>query len=453
MAFLWSFGAACGRWRPQLLLVAIGVLALSVAGAGVRLAQQWRDETYVPTSAELLALRARLYVASANGDGSASAAGTGGAAAAFASSGAESSWRARLAALRTLGVPSHWDADNQVHAALIDGLLRRARDNTLIVMYGSGALEELLLNAVCHWARLRMNNYIIFSSGEALQALRAHPLLAGAPTEAVVDVVTVLGGPASGLAGVDLGAYHNFDTTGFSVQTRIKFLLAELMVQLGLHVIVQDADVIPLRDFRPHILSRACRAVDEALRRQPPSEAGAAATLVAPRNGPAPLPPAETVTTCGTADYTPAAERGELFALDTAPFIFTSLEMRDDADFPNKAACNCNHNTGFFFLRSSYFSVFAMRHVVRMLEHDKAASTDQRIFGEFLRGWGSLLDERVAPLSYDLFPSGLAWVPGKEEDQALAIHANWVFGLKEKRAKLFRAGLMLWDAQTKMCLR
>ena len=45
MALLLSFGAACGRQRPQLLLVAIGVLALSVAGAGVRLAQQWRDET------------------------------------------------------------------------------------------------------------------------------------------------------------------------------------------------------------------------------------------------------------------------------------------------------------------------------------------------------------------------------------------------------------------------
>ena len=434
-------------------LVAIVVLALSAAVASLRLAQQWRDETYVPTAAELLALRARLYVAPAGGDGFAPAAGTGDAAAAFASSGAEFSWRARLSALRTLGVPSHWDAENSVHTALIDGLLHRARENTLIVMYGSGALEELLLNAVCHWARLRMGNYVIFSSGEALHALRAHPSLAGAPTEAVVDIATVLGGPAAGLAGVDLGAYHNFDTTGFSVQTRIKFLLAELMVQLGLHVIVQDADVIPLRDFRPHILSRACRAVDEALRPQPLPEALAAASLVSHRSGPAPLPPADTFTICGTADFTPAAERGELFALDTAPFIYTSLEMRDDADFPDKASCNCNHTTGFFILRSSYFAVFAMRHVVRMLEHDKAARTDQRIFGEFLRGWGPLLDERVAPLSYDLFPSGLAWVPGKEEDQVLAIHANWVFGLREKRAKLFRAGLILWDAQTKTCLR
>ena len=94
-----------------------------------------------------------------------------------------------------------------------------------------------------------------------------------------------------------------------------------------------------------------------------------------------------------------------------------------------------------------------MRHVVRMLEHDKVASTDQRIFGEFLRGWGTLLDERVAPLSYDLFPSGFTWVPGKEGDQTLAIHANWVFGLEKKRAKLFRAGLLLWDTQANKCLR
>ena len=349
-----------------------------------------------------------------------------------------SSWRLRLDALRTLGVPSYWDSSRSSHAAIIAGLLERALDNTIIVMYGTGGLEEFMANAVCHWARLRMENYVIFTTGAVLQSLRAHPALAGVPTAAVLDISEVFGTDISGSDG-----YHNFDTAGFASHTRVKFLIAELMVQLGLHAIIQDTDVIPLQDYRPHILAEACSAVMKA--RQIHSQKSDVKKFHIASTQ-------EFDKICTTSDYTGSAERGELFALDTAPFIFTQLEMPNDRDFPDKSQCNCNHNTGFFFIRSSYFSVFAMRHLIRMLEHDNVASTDQRIFGEFIRGWGSLLDERVASLSFDLFPSGKDWVPGKESSTALIIHANWIFGLQMKRKKIFRAGLLLWDSSSRACL-
>lgn len=422
--------AQCRRDPRSRLCLGVALLAAALAAAFVfrHATRDWEMwEPPIPTASELHARRARLVAATrvSGGDEEPPV---------FAVAGAETSWRARLAALRVLGVPSYWDADK--HAALISSLLVRAKDNTLVVMYGTGAMEDFLLNAVCHWSRLRIDNYVVFSSGTALSALRAHPALHGAPTAAAVDIIDVLG-PVIG--GVDLQAYHGFDSAeGFSTQTRVKFLLAELMVQLGLHVIVQDADAIALRDFRPHILGLACSAVQGARAHSPSGDAAVSKSTAA--------------ATCGTADFSQAAAAGELFALDSAPFIYISLEFADEAHFPDRADCNCNHNTGFFFLRSSYFSVFAMRHLVRVLERN-TEHNDQRVFGEFIRSWGPLTADRIATLSYDLFPSGVHWrgEPTSKENGALVIHANWMVGLARKKRKITRAGMMLWDVEERRC--
>ena len=386
----------------------------------------------LPSAGELSLLRARLPVAPKTLGAAPSET--------LAVLGAAKAWRARLASLHTLGVPSYWDETSAAHTALIDAFINRAHDNTLIVMYGTGGLESFMMNAICHWARLKISNYVIFSSGRALRTLRAHPLLSGAPNIAVVDVNDVLG---SVLLGVDLDSYHAFDSDAFRVQTRLKFLLAELMVQIGLHVVIQDTDVIVQRDFRPHMLSLACGAVDVARNRHEPG-------APPPRSAKGSAPPETSATVCGTADYTLAAERGELFGLDSAPFIYFQTETPPGVDFPDKV--HCNHNTGFFFLRASYFSVFAMRHMIRVIEHDIKRS-EQRIFGEFMEGWGPLLSKRVGELPFDLYQSGYYWrETPSAENQALTIHANWILGLEDKTEKLLRAGLLLWDEASGTCL-
>ena len=209
----------------------------------------------LPSAAEAEVLRARLFAAPGL---------TAAPEPIIAHAGATSAWRARLAALRTLGVPSYWNPDNTAHVAIIEALMARAIDNTVIIMYGSGGLVGLMANAVCHWARLGMRNYVLFVSNGALAALRAHPSLHGPPDAAVINVAEVFGAI---LVNVDLDSYANFDTNAFRLQARIKFLLAELMVQLGLHVIIQDTDVVPLLDYRPAILTLACHAVKEAQQR------------------------------------------------------------------------------------------------------------------------------------------------------------------------------------------
>lgn len=385
----------------------------------------------LPTAEELSVLHARLPVAPR----------LSGAAPleTLAALGAATAWRARLASLRTLGVPSYWDETNAAHVILIEAFIHRAHDNTLIVMYGTGGLENLMMNAICHWARLQMNNYVIFSSGRALRSLRAHPLIFGSPNIAVVDVNDVLG---SVLIGVDLDTYHDFFSDAFRVQTRIKFLLAELMVQIGLHVVIQDTDVIVQRDFRPHMLALACGAVDDARYLHEPG-------APPPRSAKSGTPADNAATVCGTADYTQAAERGELFGLDAAPFIYFQTEMPAGVDYADKEYCN--HNTGFFFLRASYFSVFAMRHMIRVIEHDIKRS-EQRIFGEFIKGWGPLLSKRVGQLPFDLYPSGYYWRENPSaENHAFIVHANWILGLEDKTEKLLRAGLLLWDGASGVC--
>lgn len=361
------------------------------------------------TAAETAALRQRLFLNSPHVPASATLA-------APLAEGQPQAWEPRLQALHLLGVPSHWDAARASHVRLIPLLLSRAQDNTMIVMYGNSGTLELMMNAICHWSRLRMRNYVIFSHGApTLAALRAHPLLHGAPDVAVLDLVDFLGADA---LRHDFEAYHDFGSPTFRVLSSFKYLAVELFLQLGVHAILQDTDVIPQRDYRPHLLRLACEAVERA------AENASAPVAGAPQPGPQ---------RCGQSNFL-TLPPGELFALDKAPFLFAQM------DNPWGGCCN----TGFYLMRSCWFSLFALRHMDVMLAHELGIS-DQNVLSLFTEQWGAMARERIVMLGWDAFPSGYGWEDtANQHADAVVVHANWLTGMKDKLHKIYNAGLMLW---------
>ena len=323
-------------------------------------------------------------------------------------------WRAHLTALRVLGVPTRWDAASPLHARLLPQLVSRAEDATLIVMYGNSGMLPLMMNAICHWHRLGMRNYVVFSHGAAtLGALRGHPLLHGPPDVAVLDLLSLVGDiNDEGANPIDVEAYQNFGGAAFRRVTAFKYLAVELIVQLGLHVILQDTDVVPQRDYRPIMLRLACEAMERA-------SAGSA-----PQPGPQ---------RCGTSDHT-LSPPSDLFAADTAPFLFVQPEL------PYKG-----YNTGFYLMRSCWFSLFALRHMAVLLARGVGVS-DQHVLEDWVAGWGDVAEARIERLEWKDFPSGWGWTdPANQYVDAVLVHANWMVGVEGKLNKLYNAGLLLWE--------
>jgi hypothetical protein len=85
---------------------------------------------------------------------------------------------------------------------------------------------------------------------------------------------------------------------------------------------------------------------------------------------------------CGQTDFS-MTPKHEHFRVDTAPFLFTQVES------PRGILC-----TGFFLMRSSWFALFTVRHLIVMQEYGLARS-DEEAFADFTKGWRAMGLRRI----------------------------------------------------------
>jgi len=324
----------------------------------------------------------------------------------------------RVRALRTIGVPTEWDLDNPDHLRLALHVCSIAINNTIIATFGNAGVVELLNNVLCHWRRLSITNFVVFTNGPAYASLHQHALAYDAAAS-VVDLRVLLGRVVQG---IDLDGYHNFGTDQFRVISSLKFRVVELLLHLGLNVMFQDADVVPLRDYRPLLYSYGCGTNASGMVGVPAGERGALIQRVCLQQSNVTL-------------------RDLLDTSDVPSFI-----MQKDA--PQEWA-DCN--TGFMFVRPTPFALFAMGHMISMLER-KMGISDQHVFAPFIEHLKELRPARIYQLPFNQFPSGNGWKDtwGQHRNASI-VHANFLWGIAPKTAKLNESGTLMWSTQRQVC--
>jgi hypothetical protein len=324
----------------------------------------------------------------------------------------------RVRALRTLGVPTEWDFDNAEHLQLALHACSIAINNTVIATFGNAGVVDLLNNLLCHLRRLSIANFVVFTNGPAYTSVRKHAVAHGTATS-VIDLKPLLGRIVEG---IDLDGYHNFGTDEFRVISSLKFRVVEMLLQLGLNVMFQDADIVPLRDYRSLLYSYGCGVNVPGMVGVPAEEREALIHRVCLQQ------PSVTL-------------RDLLDTSDVASFI-----MQKEAPWEWTQS-----NTGFMFVRSTPFALFAMGHMISMLER-KMGISDQNVFGAFVDHLKELMPARIQQLPFEHFPSGYEWKDAwGQHRNASIVHANWITGIEGKIAKLNDSGTLMWNSQRQIC--